>query len=159
RRGGEVRTWFGRIGTRGQVKEKTFDDPDDAVADADAYVDQMIGEKEAKGYAAIGADALVRRALARPTWSPALAPGGGDADRSKFGGAPWIEDGAAWPSCGDCNRPLAFILQLRSEDAPLDLGGGLIQLFACSWCGPHAYSLVRVQPQRASTDAAERAAG
>jgi len=154
-RGGEVRTTFGRIGTRGQSKLKTFDDSDDA----DDHVRAMIDEKTGKGYEQIDLSELARRALARPTWTPVLEPGDAEATGSTIGGAPWIEAGAAWPTCDECGRTLGFILQLASADCPVDLGGGLIQLFLCGWCGPEAYALVRVVPKRPSTERAVREAG
>lgn len=58
---------------------------------------------------------------------------------SKMGGVPFMMNGAAWPQCSDCNKPLSFYLQLRIEHLPEEqrerLGGsGLAQLFMCCMC-------------------------
>ena len=52
---------------------------------------------------------------------------------SKWGGVPYLHTGESWPTCGQCNKPLSFLFQIRQGDYPTIL--------------QHAYS---AQPQRQS---------
>lgn len=71
----------------------------------------------------------------RDAWLPVVEEG--DGEGSKFGGAPRLAAGEAWPACGRCNRPMALFLQLDLAAAPdpklrARLGNGLLQCFFCT---------------------------
>lgn len=79
------------------------------------------------------------RTLVRPHQRPAFVPeveAGDTVERvSKIGGAPWLSDGADWPVCPNCHKPMQLIIQLDLERLPEgapDYGKGLAQLFYCT---------------------------
>lgn len=43
--------------------------------------------------------------------------------QDKLGGLPFGIDPSAWPTCGDCGKPLSLIAQFVHDDVRLDLGG------------------------------------
>jgi predicted DNA-binding WGR domain protein len=134
-RGASIVTRWGRLGTDGQEKTKKLASPTAAKAAHDA----LVREKTAKGYkpaafakaAAKSASELVphlRMILKR------LDKADGKV-RDRLGGAPnrW-SDQEPWPTCGSCQQPLHFVLQLLGEKA----GGrarigkaAALQLFVC----------------------------
>ncbi len=71
----------------------------------------------------------------RPAWKPIVEAGDGSPSASKFAGTPWIGDGAVWPECGVCKKPLQLFVQLDLAKLPEELGKkfgtGLLQLFYC----------------------------
>ncbi len=73
----------------------------------------------------------------RTAWVPVVRtdPSGGAATGTRFGGAPWLLAGEAWPACGRCHAPMTFVVQLATAQLPSQvgaLGEGLIQLFLCT---------------------------
>jgi len=54
-----------------------------------------------------------------------------DADRTALGGSPLTIGPEAWPVCGSCARPLAFLAQLRLRDADPALPNRWLLLFCC----------------------------
>jgi uncharacterized protein YwqG len=84
-------------------------------------------------------DPLLREKLAahrRTAWIPEVEDGAGRADGSRFGGAPWLRPGEAWPPCVNCGRPMQLFVQLNARDLPPPgaraLEGGLMQFFYCT---------------------------
>lgn len=76
---------------------------------------------------------------------------------SRFGGLPYMAPGEAWPVCGGCGKPLAFICQvdLRQAKVPVRDRVPFFTFFCCLNCyvdGPPGSWSVRVHP--ASSDAA-----
>ena len=87
--------------------------------------------------------AALRERLAayrRPAWCPDTVEGDGAPDASKFGGAPALRPGEAWPICGNCGGPMQLFLQLNPRDLPSAgaerLDGGVLQLFYCTSSEP-----------------------
>ena len=71
----------------------------------------------------------------RPAWKPVVEANDGPPTASKFSGTPWIGEGAPWPACGNCQKPLQPFLQLDLGALPEELGQafgtGMLQLFYC----------------------------
>jgi len=69
--------------------------------------------------------------VAISTWVPTFAKRGIGLDR--VSGLPWGLRKGAWPSCGVCSVPLAFIGQLAHAPGRIDLGreGRLLYAFLC----------------------------
>lgn len=67
-----------------------------------------------------------------------VALGVDDVLAAKIGGTPFLSADAPAPSCGKCKQPLAFVLQLRRSDLPVEaqatLTDELLQLFWCNDC-------------------------
>jgi uncharacterized protein YwqG len=74
----------------------------------------------------------------RAAWKPQVLAKEPDSPVSKFGGRPWLKPDEGWLTCGSCNQPLTFFLQLDLEALPSALnahfGFGLLQLFYCTEC-------------------------
>lgn len=76
--------------------------------------------------------------FARPAWQPLTEPCAPDADISRYSGLPLLRDGEAWPTCGDCKRPLQLFLQLDLATIPaaaqeqLGTSTGILQFFYCT---------------------------
>ncbi len=68
----------------------------------------------------------------RTAWTPVIGAG---PRRSRFGGAPEMPAGEAWPVCAGCDDPMRFFLQVDLDALPPGAPGrgtGLLQLFYCS---------------------------
>jgi hypothetical protein len=73
---------------------------------------------------------------------------------SKFGGAPYLDAGEAWPQCPTCGGPFAFVAQVDLGTIPEAIrdrfGRGMLQVFYCRHCDSladgSAERLVRVVP-------------
>ncbi|WP_447893903.1 DUF1963 domain-containing protein [Vreelandella sp. GE22] len=63
-----------------------------------------------------------------PQADPAMA---GPTLASKFGGVPYAETGTEWPTCGLCEQPLSFILQMHDASA-----NALFVFYYCFYCLP-----------------------
>lgn len=71
----------------------------------------------------------------RPAWSPIVEAVDGPITASKFGGMPYLTGETQWPRCGTCGDWLQLLVQLRSQDMPVelhDLFDGLLQAFFCT---------------------------
>ena len=52
-------------------------------------------------------------------WIPEVKEGGiNEYLISKFGGHPWLEESEDWPSCQNCEKKMAFFLQLNIGELP-----------------------------------------
>ena len=73
----------------------------------------------------------------RATWLPIVKDEASPPLGSRYGGAPWLADGEAWPQCPMCKRPMQLFIQLASADVPEAarelVGDGHVQLFYCAW--------------------------
>lgn len=83
-------------------------------------------------------DPALRQKLTRHrriAWMPEVVDGEGPPDGSRLGGGPWLRPGEAWPTCGNCGRPMQLFVQLDARDLPAPgarvLEGGLLQFFYC----------------------------
>lgn len=129
---------YGRIGTTGQTKTKTFD----SSAGATAAAEKLIEQKTKKGYKPASAPLLadsVRTKMKRHARVTQVAKTKrGDASRtaSKVGGIPWLDTVDDWPRCGHCDNPMQFLFQLNLEETGQLKGGpqgtGFLQVFYCT---------------------------
>jgi len=72
----------------------------------------------------------------RTAWFPKVSDSAGEPTGSRFGGTPWLPQGASVPHCGRCERPLRMLLQLELGALPVGARGalpavGLLQAFYC----------------------------
>lgn len=71
----------------------------------------------------------------RNAWRP-LVGDSGITSLSYFGGEPTASDGAIWPSCAQCSKPMKFFFQLDLSALPTifdtPVREGVLQLFYCS---------------------------
>lgn len=123
-----------------QVRERSFE----SKTELEEFVREEITKMEKSGFvesepppppdSGLDVEAAAKK-FGRTAYVPVCSVGEGPADRSRFGGAPWMANGAAWPTCGKCKAPMRFLVQLRGTEAPEEVrdvvGEGLIQLFAC----------------------------
>lgn len=61
-----------------------------------------------------------------------------DRMHSKYGGIPYLPATLDWPICRGCGRPLSFLAQFRSDDAPWLYRGfpRMLVFFYCFHCAP-----------------------
>jgi hypothetical protein len=73
----------------------------------------------------------------RAAWLPVVRAEENRPHASRYGGAPWLAQGEAWPECPLCKRPMQLFIQLAADDVPEAarnlFGDGLVQLFYCAW--------------------------
>ncbi|MBI5172580.1 MAG: DUF1963 domain-containing protein [Candidatus Melainabacteria bacterium] len=87
-------------------------------------------------------DQLLQK-YARPAYQAVLSPAPTDGSTeefaSKFGGAPYFEEGESWPVCTKCGKQETFICQLDLRSCPavhLPDCFGLLSFFYCFHCFP-----------------------
>lgn len=148
---------FGKIGTAGQTKTKSFFSADAAKNEYES----LIAEKLKKGYqpsgqetspvtmaGARGAQSIVTKLkltkYRRSAWIPITKSLSDETGSSKYGGIPLLSTKAPWPKCQLCETPLTFFLQLHLSSLPVEpdnlkangfkkgLPKGLLQFFFCT---------------------------
>ncbi|MCX4241113.1 DUF1963 domain-containing protein [Paraliomyxa miuraensis] len=86
-----------------------------------------------------GHDEWVAR-WSRSSFLPKTREGDGPVTASKFGGAAFLREGEAWPSCPGCEQPMNLFVQLDLSTLPPGLSyphrEGMVQLFYCTSAEP-----------------------